>query len=122
MLTSGLSHHVGKYYGKYSGTVIANDQDDDNMGTIVVSLPSLFGPDAQITARPCLPYGHFFIPDVGSAVWVEFEGGDKDYAIWVGTWYPQGSTPAPAAISPPDNRVNPDRLRPHYRDLGQGRR
>jgi hypothetical protein len=85
MLTSGLSHHVGKYYGKYSGTVIANDQDDDNMGTIVVSLPSLFGPDAQITARPCLPYGHFFIPDVGSAVWVEFEGGDKDYAIWVGT-------------------------------------
>jgi Type VI secretion system/phage-baseplate injector OB domain len=105
MLMSGLSHHVGKYYGKYSGTVLDNSQDQDNMGSLVVSLPSLFGPDAQITARPCLPYGHFFIPAVGSAVWVEFEGGDKDYAIWVGTWYPQGTTPTPAAISPPDNRV-----------------
>jgi hypothetical protein len=100
-----LRRHVGKYYGKYSGQVVANDQDSDNMGSIVVTLPSIFGPTAQITARPCLPYGHFFIPTVGSMVWIEFEGGDKDYAIWVGTWYPQGTSPQPAAISPPDNRV-----------------
>lgn len=100
-----LRRHVGKYYGKYSGQVVANDQDSNKMGSIVVTLPSIFGPTAQITARPCLPYGHFFIPAVGSMVWIEFEGGDKDYAIWVGTWYPQGATPAPAAISPPDNRV-----------------
>jgi hypothetical protein len=100
-----LRRHIGKYYGKYSGLVVANDQDKNNMGNIVVTLPTIFGPTAQITARPCLPYGHFFIPAVGSTVWVEFEGGDKDYAIWVGTWYPQGSTPQPAAISTPDNRV-----------------
>jgi hypothetical protein len=101
----GLRHHVGKYYGKYSGEVLANDQDSDNMGSIVVKLPSMFGDDAKVTARPCLPYGHFFIPAVGTKVWVEFEGGDTDYAIWVGTWYPQGKTPPQAAISPPDNRV-----------------
>ncbi|MBB6253155.1 phage baseplate assembly protein V [Nitrospirillum iridis] len=100
-----LRHHVGKFYGKYSGQVVANDQDPDNMGSIVVTLPSIFGADAQITARPCLPYGHFFIPAVGAMVWVEFEGGDKDYAIWVGTWYPKGATPAPADLSPPDNRI-----------------
>ncbi len=101
----GLRHHLGKYYGKYSGEVVANDQDSENMGRIVVKLPTIFGPDAQVTARPCLPYGHFFIPSVGTKVWVEFEGGDTDYAIWVGTWYPQGKTPAQAAVSPPDNRV-----------------
>src|SRR5208283_513920 len=101
----GLRHHVGKYYGKYSGEVLANDQDSDHQGSIVVKLPTMFGADAKVTARPCLPYGHFFIPEVGTKVWVEFEGGDTDYAIWVGTWYPQGKTPPQAAISPPDNRV-----------------
>jgi hypothetical protein len=105
MMLEGLRHHTGKYYGKYSGEVVANDQDSDNMGSIVVKLPSMFGDDAKVTARPCLPYGHFFIPAVGTKVWVEFEGGDTDYAIWVGTWYPRGKTPEPAAISPPDNRV-----------------
>jgi hypothetical protein len=101
----GLRHHSGKYYGKYSGQVLANDQDSDNMGSIVVSVPAIFGKEAQVTARPCMPYGHFFIPAVGTMVWIEFEGGDIDYPIWVGTWPQQGATPTPAAISPPDNRV-----------------
>ena len=72
-----LRQHVGKYYGKYSGQVIANDQDPDNMGNIVVKVPAIFGPDAQVTARPCMPYGHFFIPAVGTMVWIEFEGGHR---------------------------------------------
>jgi hypothetical protein len=38
-------------------------------------------------------------------VWVEFESGDPEYAIWVGFWYPKGTVPPTAAISPPDNRV-----------------
>ena len=100
-----LRHHVGKYYGKYSGDVLAIDEDKDNTGTIVIQLPTMFGKDARVTARPCLPYGHFFIPAVGTKVWVEFEGGNVDFPIWVGCWYPQGKTPPQAAISPPENRV-----------------
>jgi hypothetical protein len=101
-----LRRHLGKYYGKYSGEVTKNDPEGtDNMGLIVVKVPSVFGVDAEVTARPCLPYGHFFIPAEGTKVWIEFEGGDTDYPIWVGSWYPQGKTPSPAAISPPDNRV-----------------
>src|SRR6516164_3467460 len=100
-----VRHHAGKYYGKYRGAVVQNDADPDHMGSIVVTVPSIFGPDAKVTARPCLPYGHFFIPPVGTQVWIEFEGGHTDYPIWVGTWYPRGATAAPAAISPPDNRV-----------------
>jgi hypothetical protein len=75
------------------------------MGRIVVKVPSVFGVDTEVTARPCLPYGYFFVPAVGTKVWIEFEAGDTDYPIWVGTWYPQGTTPQPAAIAPPDNRV-----------------
>jgi hypothetical protein len=100
-----LRRHIGKFYGKYSGEVTKNDTDKDNMGRIVVTVPSVFGVDTEVTARPCLPYGYFFVPAVKTKVWIEFEGGDTDCPIWVGTWYPQGTTPQPAAIAPPDNRV-----------------
>ena len=100
-----LQRHVGKFYGKYSGEVVKNDTDKENMGRIVVKVPSVFGRGAEVTARPCLPYGHFFVPPVGAKVWIEFEGGHSSSPIWVGTWYPQGTTPAKGGISPPDNRV-----------------
>lgn len=100
-----LKHHAGKLYGKYSGEVTKNDTDPDKTGIIMVTVPSIFGKDVEVPARPCLPYGHFYIPAVGTKLWIEFEGGHRDYAIWVGTWYPQGKVPQQAAISPPDNRV-----------------
>lgn len=99
-----LKRHVGKFYGKYRGVVVKNDADKNNMGNIMVTVPSVMG-DVEVTACPCLPYGHFCVPAVGSSVWVEFESGDVAYPIWVGTWYPQGTVPQQAAISPPDNRV-----------------
>jgi hypothetical protein len=104
-MTDDMQRHAGKFYGKYSGVVIRNDDDKDNTGRIVVKVPSVFGTDAEVTARPCVPYGYFFIPPVGSKVWVEFEAGHTDYPLWVGTWYPQGTAPQQAAMSPPDNRV-----------------
>lgn len=104
MLSDDLRRHAGKYYGKFSGEV-TNNEDDGQVGRIVVKVPTVFGPDTEVTARPCLPYGHFFVPPVGAKVWVEFEAGDTDYPIWVGVWLPAGTSPAPARISPPDNRV-----------------
>src|SRR6266566_1692095 len=100
-----LQEPVDKLYGKYAAVVVDN-KDEDHMGRITVSVPQL--DDMQFLARPCLPYGHFFIPPEGTRVWVEFEGGnalEKDSAIWVGAWYLKGKTPAEASISPPDNRV-----------------
>jgi hypothetical protein len=100
-----LERHVGKYYGKYSGEVTDN-QDENKMGVIKVKVPTVFtNPDTEVTARPCLPFGHFFIPSVGTKVWIEFESGDISSPLWVGTWYPQGKTPPEATINPPDNRV-----------------
>lgn len=99
-----LNRHVNKYYGKYSGTVTDNS-DPDNMGRIQVTVPAVLGEEHEVTARPCLPYGHFFVPPVGAQVWVEFEAGDPEHPLWVGTWYPAGTTPPEAAIDPPENRV-----------------
>lgn len=99
-----LARHAGKYYGKYSGEVVTNE-DDQQLGRITVKVPSVFGTDLEVLARPCLPYGHFFIPHVGCKVWVEFEAGDPNFALWVGAWYPTGSPPPEAAQTPPDNRV-----------------
>jgi hypothetical protein len=66
---------------------------------------SVFGRDTVVRARPCLPTGHFFVPDPKTRVWVEFEGGDTRYPIWVGTWYPKDSAPPEARFDPPTHRV-----------------
>jgi hypothetical protein len=101
---SDLQRHVGKFYGKYSGEVTDN-ADTDFFGRIKVKVPAVFGAAVEVRARPCFPAAHFFVPAVGDKVWVEFEGGDTRYPLWVGAWYPQGKSPKEAQISPPDNRV-----------------
>jgi hypothetical protein len=104
--STDLQRHIGKFYGKYSGEVV-NNEDEEKRGQITVRIPSIFGTesDSEVTARPCLPYGHFYIPPVGAKVWVEFEAGNLAYPIWVGTWYPVDSPPEEAAVTPPDQRV-----------------
>jgi hypothetical protein len=103
-MASDLHRHAERYYGKYRGEVTAND-DDSHQGGIEVKVPSIFGTDLKVRALACFTYGHFFVPAVGDKVWVEFEGGDPQYPIWVGTWYPQSSTPQESRVSPPANRV-----------------
>ena len=95
MLPTDLNRHAGKYYGKYSGQAV-DVADPDQLGRVKVSVPSVYSPDLQVWARPCFPPGHFFVPPVGAAVWVEFEAGDPSYPLWVGTWYPQGTVPPEA--------------------------
>src|SRR5690349_16118403 len=98
-----LQRHVGKFYGKYSG-IVTDNEDPDNLGRIKVKVPSVLE-DVEVLARPCLPFGHFYVPAVGAKIWLEFEAGDPRFPLWVGAWYPTGTTPPEAAIQPPDNRV-----------------
>jgi uncharacterized protein involved in type VI secretion and phage assembly len=102
-ISPDLQRHAGHYYSKYSGIVTDND-DPEQRGRVKVQVPSVLQ-DVEAWARPCLPYGHFFIPPVGTQVWVEFEAGDPNYPIWVGVWYLVDQVPEEAKISPPDNRV-----------------
>ncbi len=99
-----LQRHVNRFYGKYSGVVVRNNEDPNHRGNLVVKVPSVLG-ELEVVARACLPYGHFFIPPPQTRIWVEFEAGDTSQPLWVGTWYQNGATPPEAAVSPPDNRV-----------------
>lgn len=105
-----------KYYGKYKGLVVDNN-DPKNLGRLRLKIPSILGEDmVSGWAMPCLPYGgandqgFFFIPEVGAGVWVEFEEGNLEYPIWVGTYWtkPGGANevPKPANTqSPPTRKI-----------------
>ena len=93
-----------RWYGKYSGQVTGNE-DPQKQGRVQVTVPTIYGADLQVWARPCFPYGHFYVPPVGAKVWVEFEAGDPQYPIWSGTWYPAADTPPESQVTPPHNRV-----------------
>jgi uncharacterized protein involved in type VI secretion and phage assembly len=96
-----------RYYGKYRGFV-SDNADPDNLGRLRANVPGLLGTEQTGWALPCAPYGGgseqgvFAIPDVGAGVWIEFEGGDLSYPIWVGTWWSSGEVPESAT---PDKKV-----------------
>lgn len=90
-----------KFLGKFRGTVV-NNIDPEQRGRIQVVVPDVSALGLTTWALPSLPIGGlqtgvFSIPVVGSGVWVEFEQGDLDYPIWVGTFW--GSTAEVPPIS-----------------------
>jgi uncharacterized protein involved in type VI secretion and phage assembly len=60
-------------------------------------------------AMPCLPYGgdanqgFLFIPEIYAGVWIEFEEGDLEFPIWVGTFW---SKPGGESELPKPNNAN----------------
>ena len=100
-----------KYFGKYRGFVVDND-DPEQRGRLRLSVPSVLGEAQTGWALPCLPFGgladqgFFMVPEAGAQVWVEFEAGNISQPIWTGTfWQQSGDAPAEAAQSPPTTRV-----------------
>jgi phage gp45-like len=99
-----FDERTDRVFGKFRGKVVDN-ADEQHQGLLKVRVPDVFGEKAEVMAEPCLPYGHFFVPPKGTDVWVEFEAGDPTRPVWVGVWYPPGTTPAEAEQSPPEHRV-----------------
>jgi hypothetical protein len=95
-----------RFYGKYRGTVI-NNVDPLQQGRIQVQVPDVAGFVPASWAMPCLPAagiqnGLYTVPPIGAGVWVEFEGGDRDYPIWVGGfWGSAAEVPALSRTVPP---------------------
>ena len=97
-----------KYFGKYRGSVVVND-DPLKMGRIQAQVPDVLGSATSSWAMPAVPLAgpqvaHYVIPPVGAGIWVEFEQGDKSYPIWTGCWWgSQVEVPASALGGAPSS-------------------
>jgi len=87
-----------RFYGKYRG-VVTDNHDPLMQGRLRARVPAVFGDQETGWALPCTPYGgkdvgFFFIPPVGSNVWIEFEGGSTEVPIWSGCFWGPEEAPA----------------------------
>jgi uncharacterized protein involved in type VI secretion and phage assembly len=87
-----------RFYGKYRGTVI--DVDATTMA-VKAQIPAVLGAQASGWCQPCVPYagpqvGFCMLPDIGSGVWIEFEGGDVSLPIWTGCYWVSTDVPSSA--------------------------
>ena len=73
----------GGYIGSYRATVIDN-LDPMQSGRLMVSVPDVPGLDPLWADRASSLDVGTPAPDIGSEVWVEFEGGDTNHPVWVG--------------------------------------
>ena len=87
-----------RFYGKYRGSVT-----DVDAGTLRIKakVPAVLGTQETGWCMPCVPYagdsvGMAFLREKGSGVWIEFEGGDVSYPIWVGCYWRSGEQPSDA--------------------------
>lgn len=92
-----------RFYGKYRGFVVDNE-DPEQLGRLKVKVPSVLGSEIVTGwALPCTPYGGngnqgmLFIPEVDAGVWIEFEEGDLEFPVWVGSFWskPDGESELP---------------------------
>ncbi len=96
-----LESAARRFYGKYRGIVVANN-DDSSRGRLQVKIPAVLG-DTPVWALPCVPYagdgvGFFALPEPDTAVWIEFEAGDLNYPIWVGCFWLDGQIDSSDAV------------------------
>lgn len=74
---------------------------DDSTLRIKAKVPAVLFDQASGWCLPCVPYagkgyGMAILPEVGSAVWVEFEAGDVSHPIWSGCFWRDGEQPSDA--------------------------
>ncbi len=101
------------FYGKYRGKVIDND-DPLKLGRLKTMVPALS--DNELTwALPCTPYagpkvGWYVIPPIGANVWIEFEAGDTDYPVWVGSFWSKQDDLPPDVTGPAVKVLQTDKM------------
>ena len=97
-----------RFYGKYRGTVTkVGTASEGGLGRIKAKIPAVLGDVESGWCMPCVPYagdqaGIAFLPEQDAGVWIEFEGGDVSYPIWVGCYWHTDEMPGRVA---PDVKV-----------------
>jgi uncharacterized protein involved in type VI secretion and phage assembly len=90
-----------RHYGIYRGVV--TDVDAATM-RVKASVPSVLPNSTTGWAMPCVPYagpqvGFVMLPEIGSGVWITFEGGDPSYPVWVGMYWASSDIPSQASAT-----------------------
>ena len=98
-ITDILDRLRNRFFGKYRGAV--TDVDASTL-RIKATVPAVLADQPTGWCMPCVPYagdgvGLAFLPEIGAGVWIEFEGGDVSYPIWVGCYWRDGEQPPDAA-------------------------
>jgi uncharacterized protein involved in type VI secretion and phage assembly len=101
LLNELLERVRNRFYGKYRGVVV---EVDASTMRIKASVPSVLPNGTTGWCMPCVPYagpqvGFVMLPEVGSGVWIEFEGGDVSYPIWTGGYWHSGEVPSQASAT-----------------------
>ena len=97
-----------RFFGKYRGTVL-NPVDPMRIGRIMAAVPAVSLLLPTTWCMPCYPIagklqGISYLPQLGSGVWIEFEGGDPDYPIWTGCfWGTDSEMPSDAKMTAATN-------------------
>ena len=75
-----------KFHGLYRGVVVDN-RDPDKVRRLKVRVPQVTG---DTVSTWCWPVESASVvadpPSPGTGVWVQYEGGDPAYPVWVGTF------------------------------------
>jgi hypothetical protein len=86
-----------QFSGWYEGTV-AENVDPERQNRLQVRVPDVLGDDGCIWARSAVPPGAYSVPPKDATVWVGFEQGDPDSAIWAGCW-PGATSDLPSQVT-----------------------
>lgn len=84
--------------GKYRA-IVTNIKDPENRGRIKVKCPKVYGEYYESPwCLPCVPNaldngGIFAMPHLNEVVWIEFEEGNPQKPIWVGSWWVPDKAP-----------------------------
>ena len=86
-----------QYFGKYRAKVV-DIADPEQRARIRVYCPKVLGEYKSNWCEPCSPFaydggGDLSLPKVGETVWIEFEEGDANKPIYVGSWWSKSKSP-----------------------------
>jgi uncharacterized protein involved in type VI secretion and phage assembly len=101
VLEEFLDYMRSRFFGLYRGIVTDND-DPSKLGRVKTRVPAVLGDVETGWCMPCVPYagdqvGLAFLPEIGSGVWIAFEGGDVSYPIWLGSFWRANELPSDVA-------------------------
>lgn len=85
-----------RLWGKYRAFVV-DHQDPEQRARLKLRIPAVLGDTPSDWALPCLPFGGmagsgwYTVPEVDAQVWAEFEAGDVNRPLWVGSFWQQAA-------------------------------